>query len=169
MVRRYLAAFGPASVMDVQAWSGLTRLGDAIARLRPSLRVFRDERGAELFDLPDAPRPDPDTPAPPRFLPEYDNLLVSHADRSRVVADAHRRRLTLDGRQIVGTVLVDGFARGSWKIHRPRGRAVLEVAPFERWTAAATAEVGKEGERLLAFTDGGADPREVRIRVAKRR
>ncbi|MEP6688140.1 MAG: winged helix DNA-binding domain-containing protein, partial [Gemmatimonadales bacterium] len=166
MVRRYLAAFGPASVMDVQAWSGLTRLGDAIARIRPSLRVYRDERGVELFDLVDAPRPDPDTPAAPRFLPEYDNLLVSHADRSRVVADAHRPRLTLDGRQIVGTVLVDGFARGSWKIHRTRGRAVLEVAPFVRWTAAAAAEVAEEGERLLAFSDGGADTREVRVGVA---
>lgn len=174
MVRRYLAAFGPASVMDVQAWSGLTRLGPAVERLRPSLRSFYDERGVELFDLPDAPRPDYDTPAPPRFLPEYDNLFVSHADRSRVVAEPDRGRLILDGRQIVGTVLVDGFARGTWKIRRTGGRAVLEVAPFRRMTAGEAAAVGQEAERLLEFTDAGVAAREVRIgavssRAARRR
>ena len=174
MVRRYLAAFGPASVMDVQAWSGLTRLGPAVERLRPSLRSFYDERGVELFDLPDAPRPDYDTPAPPRFLPEYDNLFVAHADRSRVVADADRGRLMLDGRQIVGTVLVDGFARGTWKIKRTGGRSVLEVAPFRRMTAGEAAAVGQEAERLLEFTDAGVAAREVRIgavssRAARRR
>jgi hypothetical protein len=166
MVRRYLAAFGPASVMDVQEWSGLTRLGSVVERLRPRLRRFRDERGTELFDLPDAPRPDPDTPAPARFLPEYDNLFVSHADRSRVVADAHRGRITLDGREIVGTVLVGGFARGTWKVRRKGGRAVLLVAPFARLMAAETAAVGAEGERLLELTDAGAAVRELQIRRA---
>ncbi len=168
MVRRYLAAFGPASVMDVQAWSGLTRLEPTIERLRLRLRTFRDERGIELFDLPDAPRPDPDTPAPPRFLPEYDNLLVGHADRSRVVADAHRGRLLLTGREIVGTLLVEGFAGGTWKIHRKRGRAVLAVAPFKRLPAAAAAAVRDEGERLLEFTDPDTAAREVRLEVLRR-
>jgi winged helix DNA-binding protein len=168
MVRRYLAAFGPASVMDVQEWSGLTRLGAVMERLRPELRVFRDERGTELFDLPDSPRPDPDTPAPPRFLPAYDNLLVSHADRSRVVAEADRGRITLDGREIVGTVLVDGFASGTWKIHRKGGRALLAVAPFARLARAEAAAMAEEGERLLAFADGDASAWEVRIGAARR-
>jgi len=168
MVRRYLAAFGPASVMDVQEWSGLTRLGAAVERIRPELRVFRDERGTELFDLPDAPRPDPAALAPPRFLPEYDNLLVSHADRSRVVAEADRGRITVDGREIVGTVLVDGFARGTWKIHRKGGRSVLAVAPFGRLARAEAAALAEEGERLLGFTDGDASAWEVRIGAGRR-
>ncbi len=102
------------------------------------------------------------------FGPEYDNLFVAHADRSRVLADADRGRLMLDGRQIVGTVLVDGFARGTWKVKRTGGRAVLQVAPFRRMTAAEASAVGQEAERLLEFTDAGVGAREVRIGAARR-
>lgn len=149
-VLRYLAAFGPASVKDMQTWAGLTRLREVFERLRPSLTVFRDENGAELFDLPDAPRPGPDTPAPPRFLPEFDNLLLSHADRSRVVpADLKGR--TWRGNQAYRTLLVDGFVSGLWKLEE----GVLVVEPFGRLTRAQRDEVTVEGERMLTVMHGG--------------
>ncbi len=163
MVMRYLAAFGPATVADVQTWSGLGRLQDTVNRLRPKLRTFRDERGRELFDLPGAPRPDPDEPAPVRFLPEYDNLLLSHADRSRVVADEHRSRIMMVNGIIAGTVLVDGFVRASWKTKRSRAGAVLGVTPFGKLARKEVAEVEREGAKLLELTCGAVKRREVQV------
>ncbi|MEU0786364.1 winged helix DNA-binding domain-containing protein [Streptomyces sp. NPDC006173] len=144
-VLRYLAAFGPASVKDMQTWAGLTRLREAFERLRPELLVFRDENGVELFDLPDASRPDAEAPVPPRFLPEFDNLLLSHADRSRVVpADLKGR--AWQGNQAYCTLLVDGFLAGLWRLEE----SALVVEPFGRLTKGQRAEVVAEGERMLA-------------------
>ncbi|KUN61401.1 hypothetical protein AQJ46_36745 [Streptomyces canus] len=149
-VLRYLAAFGPASVKDMQTWAGLTRLRDAFERLRPGLRIFRDENGVELFDLPDAPRPTEDTPAPPRFLPEFDNLLLSHADRTRVVPQEYWGR-SWQGNQAYRTLLVDGFLAGVWKLTGD----TLVVEPFGRLTKAEQKDVIAEGQRMLATLHPG--------------
>jgi winged helix DNA-binding protein len=158
VVLRYLAAFGPASVMDIQAWSWLTRLRSVVDDLRPRLRTFRDEAGKELFDLADAPRPSPDTPAPVRFLPQFDNLLLSHADRSRVIRDAFRQRLLSNGNQTFGTVLVDGFVAATWKLLRGKGPATLQIRPLEPLGRTELAAAEAEGMRLLIFlAPGGGD------------
>ncbi|MFF3862841.1 winged helix DNA-binding domain-containing protein [Streptomyces sp. NPDC002209] len=145
VVLRYLGAFGPASVKDMQVWAGLTRLREAFERLRPQLAVFRDENGVELFDLPDAPRPDAGTPAPPRFLPEFDNLLLSHADRTRVVAPEIKGR-TWVGNQSYCTLLVDGFVAGLWRLEE----GTLTVELLGKVSKKDKAEVVAEGERLIA-------------------
>ena len=164
LITRYLTAFGPATVMDIQAWSGLTRLGDVIERLRPRLRTFRDEHGRELLDVPGAPRPDPDTPAPPRFLPEYDNVFLGHADRTRIVGD--NPRAWAPSNVATTTVLIDGFMGGTWKITRHRTTATLIVRPLRRLSKTDTVAVTREGARLLAFAAGDAETHDVR--VAKR-
>ncbi|MFE2261254.1 winged helix DNA-binding domain-containing protein [Streptomyces griseosporeus] len=150
VVRRYLAAFGPASVKDMQTWSGLTRLRPAFERLRPELVTFRDPGGVELFDLPDAPRPDPDTPAPPRFLPEFDNLLLSHADRTRVIPPEHWGR-SWQGNVAYRTLLVDGFLAGLWVLRDD----ALVIEPFGRLGAAQREDVVAEAERLLTVLHPG--------------
>lgn len=165
LVLRYLAAFGPAGVRDAQIWSGLTGLGEAFARLRPRLRVIRDEGGRELFDLPDAPRPDLDTPAPPRFLPDYDNVLLAHVDRGRIIADEHRARI-FTGNAIRPTVLVDGFVAGTWAIERQRTAATLRVTPFAPLAADDRATLEEEGSRLLGFVALDAESRDVQIAPA---
>ncbi|MET9785067.1 winged helix DNA-binding domain-containing protein [Streptomyces canus] len=156
-VLRYLAAFGPASVKDMQTWAGLTRLRDAFERLRPQLRIFRDENGAELFDLPEASRPAEDTPAPPRFLPEFDNLLLSHADRTRVVPKEYWGR-SWQGNQAYCTLLVDGFLAGVWKLTGD----TLVVEPFDRLGKAQQKDVTAEGQRMLATLHPGT-PYDIRF------
>ena len=163
MVVRYLGAFGPATVKDVQTWSGLTRLREVTDSLRPRLRTFRDEHGKELFDLPDAPRPDADTPAPPRFLPEFDNLILSHADRSRMIADDYRKAIASKNGMVPATVLVDGFVRGTWKTERTRGKATLAIDQFEPLAKKDRDALVEEGERLIRFTGNDAEAFEVRF------
>jgi hypothetical protein len=163
MVVRYLGAFGPATVKDVQTWSGLTRLGEVTDRLRSRLRIFRDEHGNELFDLPDAPRPDPDTPSPPRFLPEFDNLILSHADRTRVISSDYRKTIASKNGMVPATVLVDGFVRGTWKTERTRGKATLVIEPFELLPKKDRDALFEEGEQLIRLTGEGAEAFEVRF------
>ena len=167
LVLRYLAAFGPATVRDVQAWCGLTRLREVTERLRPRLRTFRDTGGGELFDLPDAPRPDPGTPAAPRFLPEYDNVLLSHADRTRIIRDRRSVPLPPGLGGSNGTVLIDGFWRGIWKITRDRGGTVtLRVEPFTELTAEQAAGLTAEATGLLAFVAPDAEASEIQLATA---
>jgi hypothetical protein len=153
LVPRYLAAFGPATVMDMQNWAGLTKLRESFERLRPRLRVTRDEDGRELFDVPDAPLPDPDTPAPVRFLPLYDNVALGHKDRSRIVPP-EAAALFADEGAFWSAVLIDGFVRGSWRLED--GAMRLRFA--DDVTAAERDEAEAEGERLRAFLSSVTSP-----------
>ena len=161
VVLRYLNAFGPASVADAATWSRLTALREVFERVRPQLRTSHDERGRELFDLPDAPRPDPDIPVPPRFLPEYDNVLLSHDDRSRLVSPEHARLLFARPGPVHGTVLCDGFVGGTWAVDG----ATLTVRHVPLGPG-ATEELEAEGLRLLRFLVPDADPASYEVRLA---
>lgn len=182
LVLRYLAAFGPASVADLQTWSGLSGLRAVVDRLRPRLVTFRTApgegpaRGRELVDLPDAPRPDGDTPAPVRFLPDYDNVLLSHADRSRIVPADARERLRSPNGVLPGTVLVDGTVTGTWVVTRSRldgsadasgrgGRvlATLAVTPVRPLPRSARRDLLVEAERLVRFVADDADEHAVAL------
>ena len=128
---RYLAAFGPATVQDASTWSRYTGLREVFERLRPQLRSFHTESGRELFDVPDGSVPDADLPAPVRFLPEYDNVLLSHADRSRFVSDGFRTRMPYEQIGFVGSVLVDGMLTGCWRLaDHPGTLRVYTVDPL---------------------------------------
>lgn len=153
LVLRYLAAFGPASPKDAQTWCGLTGLRDAFERLRPRLAVFADESGRELFDLPDAPRPDPAVGAPVRFLPEWDNLLRSHDDRARFLTEEHREALKRPNDVVPGTVLVDGRVAATWGVERAKGGARLDVEPLRPLSKRDAASVAAEGRRLTRWLD----------------
>ncbi|MET1071088.1 MAG: winged helix DNA-binding domain-containing protein [Umezawaea sp.] len=150
LVRRYLTAFGPASSADLRAWCGLAGLPAAVTAVRGDLVSFRDERGRELLDLPDAPRPDPDTPAPVRFLPAFDNTILGYQDRGRVVDDAHRG-LSVAG---IRVVLVDGRVSATWTTTDD----TVVVTPLRRFSGAERAAVAEEGQALASFlSDGDSD------------
>ena len=168
LVLRYLAAYGPASVADAQAWSGLSRLREVTERLGARLRPIAGPDGARLLDLPAAPSPDPDVPAPPRFLPAYDNLLLSFADRSRVIPHDRPVPLPPGHGASAGTLLIDGQWQANWKIIRGNvkssaGQAILRVEPFVRLGPTDRAAIEAEGAGLLAFAAAGADVRDVQF------
>ncbi|MFC8870507.1 winged helix DNA-binding domain-containing protein [Streptomyces sp. NPDC057148] len=161
LVLRHLAGFGPATVKDVQAWSGMTRLREVVEELRPQLRVSRGESGEELFDLPDAPLPDPDTAVPVRFLAALDNVVLGHADRSRLMTDEQRRHVIVEA-----AVLVDGFVRALWAIKREgrdKATAVLTVKYFSPLTTREQTEVTDEAARLLRFAAAEAQHHDIRF------
>jgi hypothetical protein len=161
MVVRYLEAFGPSTVADIQSWSGLTSVRLVVERLRSRLRTFRDENGRELFDAPHGLLPDAETDAPPRFLPDYDNALLAHHDRTRILARGHG--------QLIGrpTVLVDGFAVGYWKVTRERGGATLNVEALTPVSKKDVAALSDEGARLLDLVASDAKAKDVRFTKAR--
>jgi hypothetical protein len=161
-VRRYLAVFGPASVMDMQAWCGLTRLGEVFDRLRPELRTYQDENGRELFDLVTSELADPDLPAPIRFNPVYDNLFISHADRSRL-GPREFAKMMVAANGFVSTFMVDGFFRGRWEMKRDKKKtATLSIMPFATaLSRGEAADVEAEAARLMDFIAGDVETRTV--------
>jgi hypothetical protein len=163
LIRRYLAAFGPATVRDAQTWCGLRNLQATFDALRPELRVLADEKGRELFDLPDAQRPSADTAAPARFLPEFDNLLLSHVDRSRVVPEAFRKKVFLPGLRVAPTFLIDGFVAGSWNLERTKNQAVLALMPFAPLPKKDRTALAAEAEQLARFLAPDTDRREIKF------
>jgi hypothetical protein len=162
---RYLAAFGPATVADAQTWSGLPKLKPVFETLRPKLITFRDERKRELFDVPNAPRPGEDTAAPVRFLPGFDNVILSHAERARIIADEHRPRVATKNLQILPTFLVDGFVCGTWDFSLVKKHARLTILPFKPLARGVKQDVSREAELLVRFLARDAGRFEILFRA----
>jgi hypothetical protein len=162
-ILRYLTTFGPATIADIQAWSGVFGLRPVVEALRPELVTVRDHKGRELFDVPDGPRPDSATPAPPRFLPEYDNVLLSHADRSRFVADSRRRFSAVTG-PMKGSVLVDGMVEAIWRSVRDAAtKSVRLVVEHVGLTKQQRAAVEAEAYAVVRFSHPTASAHDVRL------
>jgi hypothetical protein len=162
-VTRYLTAFGPATIIDAQSWSGLTRLSPVFEEMRPALVTFRDEKGRELFDVPDASHPRSGTQAPIRFLPEFDNVLLAYKDRSRIVAENYRARVYPNNGMIQPTLLVDGFVEGKWKISATEKKATLSIEAFRRFTKNEKSEIETEGESLIEFVAENTKARDIKV------
>ena len=156
LVARYLAAFGPASAADAQAWSGIGGMKAVLDGMRDDLEVFADERGRELFDLPGAQRPGADAGAPVRYLPEFDNLVLAYDDRTRIIADEHRPLVTTKNLRVKATFLVDGVVAGLWTLSVKRRVATLELQPFGRLAKRVVEELTDEGAALARFAEPDA-------------
>jgi hypothetical protein len=158
---RYLAAFGPATGQDFQMWSGLPGGRAVLDGLRSKLRVLRDQDGRELFDLPRAPLSDEDETAPIRFLPEWDNVLLAHADRRRIVHEDHRKALVTRNLLIPASFLVDGFVAGVWSVERrvkaKKRQVRLVLKPFRKLDKRTRIALEQEGEHLLRFVEPDAE------------
>lgn len=163
LVRRYLAAFGPATPGDFGVWSAAPGAKALFATMRDELVTFRDERGRELFDLPDAPRPDEDTPAPVRLIPDFDNLVLAHDDRTRLMDDAHRAMILTKNLLVRATVLVDGRVAAIWKVERKAKLATFALTPLVKFTKKTLAEIEAEGDTLLRFLEPDAPTRVMRV------
>ncbi|SFW91908.1 winged helix DNA-binding domain-containing protein [Amycolatopsis australiensis] len=161
LIARYLRAFGPASVADVQAWAGITRLGEVAASME--LRRYRDPDGRELIDLPELSIPDEDIPAPPRLLGPFDQMILSYADRTRVISDEYRKRVISQNGLVKGTLLVGGQVRGFWELKSARKAAVVELAPFEKLPKRDLAALESAAGRLAGWAEPAAETREVRV------
>lgn len=161
LILRYLAAFGPATPADFQAWSALKSPAAVFRALRDRLAVFRTEAGREVFDLTDAPRPDADAEARVRLLPGFDSAMLAHKDRARIIADEYRPRVTSKNLQVAAVFLVDGFVRGIWKAERRGRRAKLRITPFEPLTRKVRRELEAEAEPLLAMLEPDAAERSI--------
>ncbi|RJX39701.1 winged helix DNA-binding domain-containing protein [Paenibacillus pinisoli] len=151
MLFRYLSAFGPASIKDMQAWSGMTRLKPYIQEWISELECFQDEAGNDLYDLPGAPLPPEDTPAPPRYLSEFDNMLISYNDRSRIMPAAYKPKIITINGLVRSTFLTDGFVSGIYSIEVDKETATLRLQPFEPISSADLELLREEGARLLEF------------------
>jgi hypothetical protein len=166
LVRRYLAAFGPATLRDLASWSGarMPPLREAVERLGDELKRFTDERGRELFDLERAPRPSPDVAAPPRFLPRFDNAILGHepAERERILPNRHRRAVIFAA-EVRATFLVDGFVSGTWDVRSQGGQAVLRINPFARLSGTDRVELVEEAGRLVQFIEPEAKTHRVAV------
>jgi len=158
---RYLAGYGPASVMDFQTWAGMTKLAPEIEKIKPQLRLFVDENGVALYDLPDMPQTDVDAPLPVKFIPEYDNVLIGHADRTRILPEEHRKKVFLSAGRVSSTILVDGFVAGVWKIEITKRTATLQITPFITLTDNQREALISEGELLIRFVADTAEQMSV--------
>jgi hypothetical protein len=163
LVKRYLTAFGPAAVNDMQTWSYLTNLQPVFEKLKADLEHYTDERGRELFDVPNLSIESEDAPTNVRFLPEFDNLLLGHQDRSRIMPKAYRSKVYLPGLRVAATVLIDGFVAGVWTTERVKREATLLIEPFDALTPRAREELIEEGERLVRFVEPEAQSFSVRL------
>jgi hypothetical protein len=161
LVKRYLAAFGPATPADFQNWSGLPKSKPVFEKLRPRLVVLSDEKGRDLYDVPDGLRPSEDTPAPVRFLPGFDTAVLGHEDRSRIISDEDRPRLTTKNLQVLPAILIDGFVAGTWEMGEKKNSARITIRPFRRIPARIKPELVAEGERLLRFAVPDASRLEI--------